>query len=315
MSSHANTPYLAPSSPQMLPPPSPSPLATVDKSQASPPATGNGPADGTQPVPDDLPPLSCGVLTEEVDKVDALNLVTDSIAQQRQSASLHLVFHPYLLPVLALGLALAYQYSWRMREDLGLALMLHSGVIMTYLMGIRYVTGRYVNEAESIHWDWLVAKGDGPKEEDVEDTIIGVRYGRQLIGALVLRLEPLPPTSSSGSSSPGAARRRSTRASVASQLKKRGGRGVVRAWTVSIRYRGKGVGGDMLREAVRVTRERCGNKDAPVGFAREHANAAEVLPEVFNGPLRRGEQRAAKALEGVLREWDEVRRHKRNNSR
>jgi hypothetical protein len=313
MSSHVNTPMLEPSSSQFLP--SPSPLATVENAQADD-DTRDAPAPGTQPVPNDLPPLSCGVLTAEIDKVDALNLVTDSIAQQRQSSSLHLVFHPYMLPLLFGALAIAFQYSWRMRRDLGVALMLHSGVIMTYLMVIRYMTGRYLSVAESMRWDWMVNKGgsfDGAKEEEVEDTVIGVRFGRELIGALILRLEPNP--SSSGGPSPGGGNRRRTRASAASQLKKRGGRGVIRAWTVALRYRGRGVGGDMLREAVRVTRERCGNKDAPVGFAREHANSAEVLPEVFNGPLRRGEQRAAKALERVLEEWEEVRRHKRNNSR
>jgi hypothetical protein len=59
----------------------------------------------------------------------------------------------------------------------------------------------------------------------------------------------------------------------------------------------------MLREAVRLTRERCG-KDAEVGFAQEHANSVMVLPEMFNRPFRKGEMRAARALEKVLGEWD-----------
>ncbi|KAI1881375.1 hypothetical protein JX265_000201 [Neoarthrinium moseri] len=279
MSSNANTPMLEPYPTHALPPPSPSPLVTVD-----PPS---------QPVPDDLPALSCGVVNAEIDKVDALNLVTDSIAQQRQTSSLHLVFHPYLVSVLVVSLALAFQYSWRMKRDLGLALMLHSGVVMTYLLGIRFVTGRYIVVAEAMKWDWMVG------EDGEEDTVIGVRFGKELIGTLFLRLEP----------SPNLTGKKRTRASAL-----KGGKGVIRAWTVKLKYRHKGVGTDMLQEAVKVTREKCG-KDAAVGFAQEHANSAVVMPEAFNGQMRRGEQKAAKALEDVLAEWEEVRRHKRGNSR
>jgi len=79
----------------------------------------------------------------------------------------------------------------------------------------------------------------------------------------------------------------------------RGGRGVIRAWTTKLRYRGRGIGGDMLHEAVRITREKCG-KDAEVGFAKEHANSEMILPSMFNGRFRKGEMRAARALEKVL---------------
>ncbi|KAF3062053.1 putative acetyltransferase protein [Daldinia childiae] len=263
----------APSS--TLPPPSPSLLVTVD-----PP---------TNPIPQDLPPLSVGTIDGETNKLDALNLVTDSIAQQRQSSSYHLIFHPYLLAILTLSLGIAYQYSWRIKRDLGTALMLHSGVIMTYLMAIRYFTGQYIQVAESMKWSWMVS------EDGEEDTVIGVRFGNDLIGALVLRLEPNP-------SLAGKKRNRN------SMLK--GGKGVIRAWTVKLKYRHKGVGSDMLHEAVKVTRERCG-KDAEVGFAKEHANSTMVLPEAFNGPFRKEEQRAAKALEKVLNEWEGSKRRRK----
>ncbi|KAK6220913.1 hypothetical protein LQW54_001833 [Pestalotiopsis sp. IQ-011] len=294
--SNTNTPLLQPTSPSSaaLPPPSPSPLVTMDApATESPPAAQQSPSLNLEPVPDDLPPLSCGVLTSEADKLDCLNLVTDSIAQQRQTSSRHLVFHPYLLPALAAALALAFQYSWRVRRDLGMALMLHSGVVMTYLLAVRYLTGRYVSVAESMRWDWMVA------EDGEEDTVVGVRFGREVIGALVLRLEP-------GSSPTG---RKRTRASAL-----RGGKGVIRAWTVKLRFRGKGVGTDMLQEAIRITKEKCG-RDAAVGFAKEHANSADVLPEALNGQMRKDEQRAAKTLEKAVHEWEDARRHKRGNSR
>lgn len=270
-----STPYLGPASSRRMPPPSPSLLVTME-----PPS---------DPVPDDLPPLSVSVLDGKSDKVDALKLIADSVAQQRQSASRHMVFHPYLLAILALALGIAYEISWRIKRDLGMALMLHSGVIMMYLLAIRYFTGRYVQVAESVKWSWMLT---GDREED---TVIGVRFGSDLIGALVLRLEPNP-------SNLGKKRAR--------QSLLKGGRGVIRAWTVKLKYRHKGVGTDLLHEAVRVTRERCG-KDAEVGFAKEHANSTMVLPEVFNGQFRKNEQRAAKALEDVVSEWDGSRRRRK----
>ncbi|OTA89922.1 hypothetical protein M434DRAFT_398350 [Hypoxylon sp. CO27-5] len=271
-----STPDMEPAPSHQLPPPSPSPLVTID-----PPSN---------PVPDDLPPLSVGILGTESDKVDALNLVTDSIAQQRQSASYHLVFHPYLLSLLGVGLAIAYQYSWRIKRDLGTSLMLHSGVVMIYLLTIRYFTGQYIQVAENTKWSWMVS------DDGEEDTVIGVRFGRDLIGALVLRLEPNPNL---------VGKKRSRHSAL------RGGKGVIRAWTVKLKYRHKGVGIDMLHEAVKVTREKCG-KDAAIGFAKEHANSTMVLPEVFNGPFRKDEQRAAKTLEKVVSEWEGSKRRRKH---
>ncbi|KAK7927084.1 hypothetical protein PG985_004082 [Apiospora marii] len=285
MSSNANTPMLEPHSSQTLPPPSPVPLAAIADDHAAAPRQGQHLGQHLGPVPDDLPPLEIGVLTDETDQVDALNLVADSIAQQRQLASRYAVFHPYLLAGLAAALGLAFQFSWRARRDLGMALMLHSAVLMTYLLAIRYFTGRYIAVAEALRWDWLLSPDTGE-----QDTVLGVRYGKTLIGALVLRLEPPPAVAAAGSA------KRRTRASAL-----RGGKGVIRAWTVMLRYRGKGVGSDLLHEAVKVTREKCG-KEAAVGFAQEHANSTMVLPEVFNGQFRKNEQRAAKALDKVLGE-------------
>ncbi len=56
-----------------------------------------------------------------------------------------------------------------------------------------------------------------------------------------------------------------------------------------------------------MTRERCG-KDAEVGFAQEHANSNMVLPEFFNRGFRKREQRAAKALDDVIANWEGAKR-------
>jgi hypothetical protein len=235
----------------------------------------------------DIPPLSLDILTTKDDKISALKLVADSIAQQRQQASYNLVFHPLCLTVLAALLAATYQIAWVRRDrDLGSLMTLASGVVMTYLLAIRYAAGPYINIAEGLQWSFLL------NEDGEEDLVLGSKYGDEVIGALVLRLEP---TSHAGS------KKKSRGATL------KGGKGVIRAWTTRLRYRGKGLGGDLLREAVRITKERCG-RDAEVGFAKEHANSHMVLPEMFNGPFRKREMKAARALEAVLADWEGGRR-------
>ncbi|KAH7149923.1 hypothetical protein B0J13DRAFT_278661 [Dactylonectria estremocensis] len=238
----------------------------------------------------DIPPLSLEVLESRRDKVDGLRLVADSIAQMRQRASVALVFHPLCLAGLSAALATVYQFGFISSLDAGVSMTVSCGVFMSYLMGIRYLAGGYVSLAERLRWGWLRA------DDGEEDTILAARYNDEIIGSLVLRLEPNP-------------------AALAGPKRKyrsvalRGGKGVIRAWTTSLRYRGKGVGKDLLFEAVRITKERCG-RDAEVGFAQEHANSAMLLPAIFNAPFRRDEILATKALDEVLADYDVVKRRR-----
>ncbi|KAK1531393.1 acetyltransferase [Colletotrichum paranaense] len=274
MSSNTNTPVLQPTvASNTHRPAAPSPLAT---SQTLDPF-------------DDIPPLSLEVLSTREDKAEALHLVADSIAQQRQQAAYSLVFHPVPLAGLAATLGVAYQYSYARQGDIGLAFTLFSGVIMTYLLAIRWATSGYLPLAEQMSWSFIRPHPDASADE--EDLVLGTRFGNELVGALVLHLEPASPAVASTFGS----RRRNKASSF------RGGKGIIRAWTTKLRYRGKGVGTDMLDEAVRITRERCG-KDAEVGFALEHANSRMVMPEFFNGVFRKRERWAAKTLDGVLAE-------------
>ncbi|KAK1771319.1 hypothetical protein QBC33DRAFT_510847 [Phialemonium atrogriseum] len=295
MSSNVSTPSLEPTTSQTMTQPAVSQLLTDDTQR------------GAIGVDDDIPPLSLDVLATRDDKVAALKLVADSIAQQRQQASRSLIFHPLCLSVLAAALAGAYQFAWARRNaDLGLTVTMFCGVATCYLLAARYLAGPYVQLAEDVRWDFLTAGGDGATSAE-EDVVIGTRYGDEIVGALVLRLEPNPAAAAAAAAAgTGTGGRKKGRGPGAQTLLK-GGRGVIRAWTTRLRYRGRGVGGDMLREAVRVTRERCG-RDAEVGFAKEHANSVMVLPDMFNGAFRGGEVRAARALEAVLADWDRSRR-------
>jgi len=295
MSSNVSTPLLEPVSSQTLLPPSPSGLSLPRRAAAA-------------AALDDIPALSLDVLTTRADKADALRLVADSIAQQRQQASLHLIFHPLCLAVTAVALAVGYRI-FRDRDGGTALITFVSLTVVTHLVAVRWATSGYLDAAEAISWAWLAAGHVG----GAEDVVLGTRWGRDLIGAVVLRLEPAPPGSSSGSSGGGRRRHRGgnggngSGGSSGSNNHLRGGRGVIRAWTTKLQYRGHGVGGDLLREAVRHTRERCG-RDAEVGFALEHANSKTVLPEVLNGPFRKREIRAAKALERILADWETTKR-------
>ncbi|KAH6895534.1 hypothetical protein B0T10DRAFT_219655 [Thelonectria olida] len=242
----------------------------------------------------DIPPLSLEVLESRRDKVEGLRLVADSIAQMSQRASLSLVFHPICLAGLSAALAAAYRLGFVSSFDAGLSMTVSCGVFMTYLMGIRYMTTGYVSLAERLRWAWLLRADDGE-----EDTLLAARYNDEIIGSLVLRLEPSPSAHSLAFS----AKRKNRSNSL------RGGKGIIRAWTTSLHYRGKGVGKDLLHEAVRVTRERCG-RDAEVGFAQEHANSAMLLPEMFNAQFRRDEIRATKALNDVLVDYELIKKRR-----
>ena len=156
---------------------------------------------------------------------------------------------------------------------------------MACLIAIRGLTNGYLNLAEEFGWGWI-RNGEGE-----EDVVLGSRYGEEVIGALVLRLE----RNTCGGRGSGKKKGKGSG--------KGGGKGVVRAWTVRLRYRGGGVGTELLEEAVRVTRERLGHS-AEIGFAAEHANSRMILPEIFNGAFRKRETRAARALEAVVESFD-----------
>ena len=156
---------------------------------------------------------------------------------------------------------------------------------MACLIIVRGATSGYLSAAEEFNFKFVT------NEDGEEDTIIGSRYGKDIIGALVLRLE----RNGNGSG------KKKTKGG------KTGGQGIVRAWTTKMRYRGTGLGTDLLEEAVRTTRETLGNT-AEIGFAAEHANSKMILPEFFNSPFRKREAKAARALEAVVNGTDRKKR-------
>lgn len=104
-----------------------------------------------------------------------------------------------------------------------------------------------------------------------DDIIIGARFGEDIIGAVVMRLEK---------------------------------KAVIRGWTTKTRYRGRGLGSDMLGESVKIAKQKLG-RDCVVGFAEDHANSQLPLYTMFNGPFLEREAKANRALAAALKDWEE----------
>jgi hypothetical protein len=233
-----------------------------------------------------IPPLTTSVLADPEDRILALKLVADSVAQQRQTASRAVIFHPIFAAIWVLVTGMVFQWLYKDRSDLGIVICTVGGMTMAMLVAVRMMTGGYLTEAETITWSWL----SSPETGD-EDLLVGSKFGEDLIGALVLRVER---PGGVGSKKKGKV------------VKTGKGKGIIRAWTTGLKYRHKGIGTGLLEEAVRVTREKCG-KEAEVGFAADHANSKMVLPSVFNGGFRKREQAAIKLLSSVVDEGNKKR--------
>ncbi|PHH87460.1 hypothetical protein CDD83_8852 [Cordyceps sp. RAO-2017] len=233
------------------------------------------------------PPLSFEALTAPDDQRAALRLVADSIAQQRQVASLAIIFHPACF----VGLAAACSLVWsRNARDPGTALMAVCGLVMAYLAAVRLYTSPFLGLAERFDCDAYPRGPDGSR-----DLVLGARFGPDLIGTLVLRLRPPPSTGKDGPAS--------SSSSSSSPRPVRGGSGLIRAWTTKLRYRNKGIGADLLRFAVAATRSACGD-GADVAFDPAHANSAFPLSRLFSRPFDSRDEKAARALEHALRDGD-----------
>lgn len=241
---------------------------------------------------DDIPPLSLDALTTQHDKAEGLQLVADSISEMDPAAAKAVILHPVSLVALLSSWAAIYRFVYMsdMEErDASRALMLASGLTMLYLAAIRFLSSTYATLADSMDRNWLRAPYGGQ-----DDLILGAKVGPLLVGALVLRLEP---SKRASTVSPHKRKNRSRSASL------KGGKGIIRAWTMASSHRERGIGKELLNEAVRYTKDKCG-KDAQVGFAQEHAHSVMVLPALFNAIFRRNEARAAKALDRSVQEWE-----------
>jgi GNAT superfamily N-acetyltransferase len=190
------------------------------------------PSEPSQPANplDGVPDLNTFLAESEADRIEALKLIADSVAQQKQVASRMLMSHPVNVAIFGLLIAVVGQQLYKGPDDVAVLLTTFTGMTVAALAFVRWLTGPYVLLAEKIiTWEWLD-----------EDTIIATRYGDKIISALVLGWDPPSSEKSRG-------------------RRKKGGKGVIRGWCVVPRYRGRGEGQALLEEAAAVTQKRGGD--------------------------------------------------------
>ena len=204
------------------------------------------PAPPEIPSNDEIPTLTYEVVKSDdrEARIAALKLIADSVAQQRQTAGRAIILNPIVIATVVLLVALATQYfEWTILITTGM------GIIMAGLLGVRLLTSPYISLAEEINFGWLdgtnkdgegsgglsdpsksspesgkevMHKRAGSDGKNSDPIIIISKWGEEIMGAVVLRFV------------------------------KKERKGYVRAYTVRLRYRRKGVGEGLLEEAVRV---------------------------------------------------------------
>lgn len=211
-------------------------------SSLPPPSPLSGPSELAEPpAPEDplegVPELQSYMARSEADKTDALRLVADSIAQMRQTANQALIFHPLNLALLVGVLSLFARYIYDAKHDWTLVGTSCAGVLTAWLAACRVFTQGYLRAAEEIDWDWTQGAD-----------VLVTRFGDEVIGAVLVEWV-------SGESS--------------RQKRKKAWRGEIRAWTVRLKYRGKGVGAALLEDVVKEAKKKGAES---LEFADDHAS-------------------------------------------
>ncbi|KAH8433720.1 uncharacterized protein LDX57_011354 [Aspergillus melleus] len=235
-------------------------------------------------------PLTIDVAETEKDKIASLRLIADSIAQQRQTAAKALILHPLWLATVVLCLAMSYHVLRLHHSDWPAIALTWTGCVMTGLVAVRYLTASYLSQAEQTGtWKWLyegAGHAAGARIADTRDYILITKLGPEVIGVLVLR-----PVYTSAGIEPHI---RGARHFVRGQ-DMYFPVGVIRAWTVQRRYRGEGVGRELLERAVKVCQAKGWGE--PI-FSQKHANAAQG---VAKWAFAKGDDKARKLLERMIR--------------
>ncbi|OXV09828.1 hypothetical protein Egran_02409 [Elaphomyces granulatus] len=200
-------------------------------------------------------------------------------------------------------LAIISQHLFDRRGDLTLVVSTVTGCALTWMAAIGYLTSGYIERAEQTGtWAWL-HRGRGraaavvavPQQRGHHRAGIRITPMKRattitatIIGALVLRS---PPVSSSSTL------RVSASMSQGSSANDSNKKATIRAWTVRMRFRKKGIETGLLEAAVSQCRLR--GWPGPV-FAKQHANSARLVPRWFHASFEKREKRARASLEVMV---------------
>ncbi|TQV96183.1 GCN5-related N-acetyltransferase [Cordyceps javanica] len=299
MASPASTPQLDPitapaDSNLAIFPAAPAALAAITTTTAatpSKPASSSSAPSTPGLVPlDDIPDLSLDVLRTEDEQKEGLELLAGTVAGMRTPATVTVMSHPSCLVPFTTFLSVIYYTRYTIPGHFKVTACCTYGSVLVYVLLIWCLARPYKTFAKDVNRAWLDEEGPN------RDIMVGARgRDRKLAGVVVLRLSPkLVPTGG----------RRRTRS-----LSFKGGRGLIRAWAVRRKSRGRGVGKELLQEAVRITRDRCG-KDADIGFVQDHAHSKLVFHNMFNGFFHKVEIGADKALRTAVSEWSATKKRR-----
>lgn len=250
---------------------------------------------------DGVPILKTWSATTTDDKVEALHLIADSVAQQRNIASRALIYHPVTLAVVVAMFALIRQQFYKGdNSDYIKIITTFVGCCSTLLVSFRYICGPYINEAERVGtWRWLDEGRSRSEEEQTgvhvlgdQDEILLTRFGPDHIGTIVFR--GVQPASS------GSGNKKTRRAQSPSKQTKM----QIRGWSVAQKFRRKEIGTALLDEALKIGEEK-GWTVGGVELAENHANHKRVLPKMFNGALDKFSSIAQKTLDKRLDAFEE----------
>lgn len=244
------------------------------------------------------------------DLIAALQLISDTVAQQRQLAAGALLSHWLYWTIIALPLPYFYVEWYHDTSDWAIILVVWAGIFMATMAVSKFLTRGYLDAAERVgRWSWLYgdqwirnrfgrtlkAAGGGssgrPKrlssarvdtDPDFKtDFVFVTKINERITAALVLRLTntwELNPTRSLIFSGKG------------DKLQKKA---FIRAWAVERQLRGNGIGIALLRFVVRWCLDN--GIDGPE-FSDAHAHSLRLLPVWITPKMERNDLRARERL-------------------
>lgn len=255
------------------------------------------------------------------DLIPALQLISDSVAQQRQLAARSLILHPIVwAPML---LFIPYLLAKRAHDSSDwLVIVITMACIMTCIMTvIKMVVNGYLEAAERVgRWSWLYGDrwlhnrcrkthqaGHGLDWSSLStkaDYVFITRLGEEVMAAIVIRIvdtwdRDLDKDERSRPSEFGS-----------TYLRKKV---CIRAWTVKQCYRGQGVGLALLRFVIRWALD---SDLEHLVFADDHAHSLRVLPTFFNKKMDKQDARARDTLYWEMKHystpWNKKQREEKN---
>jgi hypothetical protein len=252
--------------------------------------------------------------TEDFEIVAALKLIAASVAQQRQQAAKHLIFHTLFLAPIAAIILWANNAIYEDPSSWLYTIVQSATALSIVLLILKRLVDGYIDEASRVGTlKWLY--GHDPSSETNRDNeqidpafnsengltfVLVYRFKRRIIGALVMSIVSRDDKPSLG-----------THASAQSTPKNYNA--FIRAWTVQPAFRGCGVGGELLNTAVKICHWK---KWQGPQFANAHANSLRVLPYSFHRNMDKAFEMWASYLrtrvEANKRVWDRWEAHVRS---